>query len=163
MPKARFSSQEIVRTLLEHKVEFIVVGGVCAALQGAPITTFDLDIVHRRSAKNLTRLLAALRELDAHYREHRTRKIRPKLSHLSSPGHQLLETEYGPMDVLGSIEDELSYEDLLPDTFEFRSKGMKVRLLNLEKLVELKEKSHRDKDKAVLPILRRTLRAKRKP
>ena len=38
---------EILRTLSEYKVDFIVVGGVCAVLHGAPMTTFDL-----RSADN---------------------------------------------------------------------------------------------------------------
>ena len=37
---------EILRVLSHYQVDFIVVGGVCAVLQGAPITTFDLDMVH---------------------------------------------------------------------------------------------------------------------
>jgi hypothetical protein len=36
----------VLRTLSEHRVDFIVVGGVGAVLQGAPIMTFDLDVVH---------------------------------------------------------------------------------------------------------------------
>lgn len=35
---------EILRTLSEYKVDFIVVGGVCAVLHGAPMTTFDLPL-----------------------------------------------------------------------------------------------------------------------
>lgn len=34
--------------LAGHGVDFIVVGGVAAVLGGAPISTFDLDIVHAR-------------------------------------------------------------------------------------------------------------------
>ena len=34
----------IIEILAEHNTEFIVVGGVCAVIQGAPVTTFDLDI-----------------------------------------------------------------------------------------------------------------------
>jgi len=41
-------------------VETIVVGGVAAVLQGAPIATFDLDLVHRRSEENVARLQDAL-------------------------------------------------------------------------------------------------------
>jgi hypothetical protein len=43
----------ILRTLSDYKVDFIVVGGVCAVLHGAPLATFDLDVVHCRSADNL--------------------------------------------------------------------------------------------------------------
>jgi hypothetical protein len=36
---------DILRALTLHEVEFILVGGVAAILQGAPVATFDLDIV----------------------------------------------------------------------------------------------------------------------
>jgi hypothetical protein len=49
-PKPDFLA--ILQTLAHHKVEFIVVGGVCAVLQGAPISTFDLDLVHSRASDN---------------------------------------------------------------------------------------------------------------
>jgi len=46
--------------MVESGVDFIIVGGVSAVLQGAPVTTFDLDLVHSREAENITRLLSAL-------------------------------------------------------------------------------------------------------
>ena len=36
----------ILNALSVHDVEFIVVGGISAVLQGAPISTFDLVVVH---------------------------------------------------------------------------------------------------------------------
>ena len=39
---------EILKVLTVHSVDVIVVGGVSAVLHGAPVTTFDLDIVHAR-------------------------------------------------------------------------------------------------------------------
>ena len=66
MPASDFLA--IMRELHKHGVQFIVVGGVGAVLQGAPISTFDLDIVHSRETENVTRLLAALQGLDAYYR-----------------------------------------------------------------------------------------------
>lgn len=161
MGKPRFSARSILRGLVDHDVEFIVVGNVSAMLQGAPIATFDLDIVHRRVPENLHRLLAALEKLDAHYREHKTRKLRPKLSYLESPGHQLLSTQFGPLDVLGAIGENLTYDDLLPHIIEFRTADMRLKLLTLEKLIKLKEAAGREKDIAVLPVLRRALKAKR--
>ncbi|MGB8328982.1 MAG: hypothetical protein WCE62_02570 [Polyangiales bacterium] len=43
-------------------MEFIIVGGAAAVLHGAPITTEDLDIVHRRSPENVARLRTLLDE-----------------------------------------------------------------------------------------------------
>ena len=92
--------EDQLRVLHRHHVDFIVVGGVCAVLHGAPVDTFDLDIVHSRDTANLDRLLGALDELGAHYRR---RDLKPGRSHLQSPGHQLLDTRFGPLDVLGEI------------------------------------------------------------
>ena len=36
------SFREILELLNKHEVEYIVVGGVAAVIQGAPITTFDV-------------------------------------------------------------------------------------------------------------------------
>jgi predicted nucleotidyltransferase len=164
MTTPTFDLRAILEVLTRHRVDFIVVGGVSAVLQGAPINTFDLDLVHSRSPENLTRLLVALQELDAHYRDLAGRIIRPGLSHLESPGHQLLSGTAGPFDLLGTVGVDLGYEDLLENTIEMQVVGDgRVRVLTLAKVIELKEAAGREKDKAVLPILRRTLAEKSKP
>lgn len=53
MPTQSFDFRRILETLAKHGVEFIVVGGVCAVLHGAPVYTFDLDLVHSRTAENV--------------------------------------------------------------------------------------------------------------
>ena len=78
-------------------VEFV------AVLHGAPLATFDLDVVHSREPHNLARLLAALEELEAHYRIPGRQDMKPGPSHLASAGHQLLMTRFGPLDLLGTI------------------------------------------------------------
>jgi hypothetical protein len=45
-PSVRFV--DALEVLGRHRVRFIVVGGVAAVLGGAPVSTFDLDIVHDR-------------------------------------------------------------------------------------------------------------------
>ena len=55
---------DILNVLVRHEVEFIVVGGVAAILEGVPIATFDLDIVYRRTDdKRLARGLGDRRRL----------------------------------------------------------------------------------------------------
>ena len=155
-PKADFLA--ILRALTRHQVDFIVVGGVCAVLHGAPLSTFDLDLVHSRDPDNIHRLLAALETMHAYYRIQPEKKIRPDMSHLSSPGHQLLMTPFGPLDLLGVIGESRGYEDLLGHTVEMQlGRGVKARLLNLDTLIQIKEETAGEKDKAILPLLRRTL------
>lgn len=138
-------------------MEFIVVGMTAGVLRGAPVTTVDVDIVHRRIPENVARLLGVLAELDAVYR-HDPRRLRPNASHLLGPGHQLLTTTYGDLDCLGAIDQGKSYEDLLPQASEMSlGEGLSVRVLALSALIEMKERSARPKDLAVIPVLRATL------
>ena len=151
---------EILKVLTKHKVSFIVVGGVCVVLHGAPVTTFDLGLVHSRSSQNLASLISALNELDAFYRGRANQLLKPKRSHLSSPGHQLLMTNAGPLNLLGSIGADHIYKDLLEHTVELEAGGLHLRMLNLEKLIEIKKETITDKDKAMLPILQHILEEK---
>jgi len=153
---------EILRILSGHKVNFIVVGGICGVLHGAPVTTFDLDLVHSRSQDNLNRLISALEELDAYYRGRGDQRLKPGLSHLSSPGHQLLMTKFGPLDLLGAIGIGHSYDDLMKHTVVLEVGGLQVQVLDLETLIEVKKETISDKDKALIPILERTLQEKLK-
>lgn len=139
-----------------------MVGGVCAVLHGAPVTTFDLDIVHSRSRHNLTNLMAALKELDAYYRESKEKILKPKLSHLASTGHHLLITKSGPLDLLGTIGISHTYSDLLPLTVDLNVSKLQMRILELEALIKIKKETITEKDKIIIPILQRTLEEKMK-
>ncbi len=144
---------QILRILTGHGVNFIVVGGVSAAIQGAPYTTFDLDIVHARDAENIRRLLSALEELEAYYRTNPERRSKPDASHLSSLGHQRLTTRVGHLDMLGMIGWGHEYGDLLPNSVEMDvGEGVRVRVLDLETLIRTKEEVAAEKDHAVLPL-----------
>jgi hypothetical protein len=160
VPAARFL--EILRVLLNHRVEFVLVGGVAALLHGAPINTFDVDVVHSTEPENVDRLLCALDELDAVYRMQPDRRLRPDRSHLSSPGHQLTVTRFGPLDLLGAIGANRVFSSLAPLSSEMDlAPDVRVRVLNLEALIAVKEEAGSAKDLAVLPILRRTLKTAR--
>jgi len=153
----------ILRVLQQRQVEFVVVGGIGAVLQGAPITTFDLVVVHSLKPGNVERLSAALEELDAVYRAQPDRRMRPGRSHLESAGHQLLLTRYGPLDLLGEIGQSREFSYLADHCVDLDIGGCQpVRVLDLETLVQMKEETGRERDLAALPVLRRTLAEKRK-
>ena len=66
MPSRRESRQAgqaadlsaLLEGLCEADIEFIVVGGLSAVIQGAPVTTFDLDIVHRQTEENILKSIS---------------------------------------------------------------------------------------------------------
>ena len=150
------SFREILEQLNRHEVEYIVVGGVAAVIQGAPVTTFDLDTLVRVGEDNAERLSLVLDELDARYREHQS-TIKPTKEDILAGGHLLLLTRAGPLDLLGFIGDENRYEDLLPQSTEISMSIGTIRVLNLEELIRQKKRSDRPKDRAMLELLKGAL------
>ena len=151
------SFREILELLNKHEVEYIVVGGVAAVIQGAPITTFDLDALVRISDDNASRLSLALDELDARYREHQS-TIKPTKEDILAGGHLLLLTRAGPLDVLGFIGAKDRYEDLLHVSSEVAMTIGRLRVLDLEELIRQKKATDRLKDRAVIELLEKALR-----
>jgi hypothetical protein len=131
MPKPNFVA--ILQALVEHHVDFIVVGGVGAVLQGAPLATFDLDIIHSTEPRNVQRLDVALDALDGAPR--------------------------GCLNLLGAIGHGHPYSELIQKTIAVQiGEGVTVPVLKLATLISVKEETAGEKDRAVLPILRQTLR-----
>jgi len=148
----------LLEALTKADIEFILVGGLAAVAQGAPITTMDMDIVYRQSNDNIKKLLAFLKKVDAIHRRPDDKILKPQKRDLSGRGHALFTTRFGPLDVLAVIEEERGYDDLLPDTIEIEFRGQTVRMLSLKTLVELKQSSRDPKDRQKLPVLQETLR-----
>jgi len=89
--------------------------------------------------------------------------LRPTVSHLAASVHLNLLTRYGPVDLLATIGENFSFSDLLPHSDEMDiGEGIRVRVLNLETLISIKEHLASEKDLAMLPILRQTLLEMRK-
>ncbi len=153
----------LLRALLRHRVDFFVVGGVAAQLEGAPILTFDLDVLYDKTPENLDRLLAVLEELKAHYRDPAGRHIEPDMEKLKTFRTHLLLTELGALDVLSAIGNGLTYQDLAGRIVPYELGEMRVQVLELAAVIESKEQANRDKDRAVLPVLRQTLVMKTQP
>ena len=147
---------DLVNILAKHEVEFIIVGGMAAVLRGTPVNTFDLDVVYERSAPNIDRLLQALDELDAIVRDD-PRRLRLNASHLQSPGHKLMETNQGPLDLLGTIEETAGFPELVADSDWIDLGVARARVLSLERLIQIKQRLGRPKDQAMLPLLLATL------
>lgn len=153
----------IIRELYDAGVEFIVVGGMAAVLQRAPVLTEDLDIVHRRTPENVARLLAWLLAHGAYHRlDLAQRRLPPTESALLGHGHLNLQTALGKLDVLCELGEGEGYDEILSDTIELQSGPLPVRVLGLSRLIAVKARANRPKDRAVLPVLVATLDEQRR-
>jgi hypothetical protein len=155
------SLSSLLTTLRRNGVRFVLVGGVAAVVEGAPVSTFDLDIVPARDPRNVARLLEALGELDARYRVRPELRRKPTAELLAGEGHHLLMTRAGPLDVLGVIGKRRDFESLIRNARRRKLGEFFVWVLDLETQIAVKEKLGFAKDRAMLPTLRETLSIRR--
>ena len=158
--------EQITRLLEElcaSGVEFIVIGGAAGVLHGAPVTTMDLDIVHRQTPENIAKLLQVLLKLGAYFHPDLAhRRLSPREGDFAGQGHLNLQTNLGRLDVLCQLSERQGYDELLPHTEEFPHGDFRLRLLDLPTLIAVKSAVGRPKDRMVVPILIATLEERNK-
>ncbi|MBI4161017.1 MAG: hypothetical protein HY509_01055 [Acidobacteria bacterium] len=139
--------RELLGTLVRHRVEFLIVGGVAASMHGSARVTQDLDVVYARGESNLRRLVAALR------RRHPYPRGAPRGLPFSWDADTLrrglnftLRTDHGDLDLFGEIPGGGIYRDLLPHTLEVEVFGLRCRCLDLETLIRVKRAAGRPRD-----------------
>jgi predicted nucleotidyltransferase len=137
----------LLRILSEAGVEYIVIGGVAAAVHGAARATFDLDVVYRRTPDNVDRLVLALMPYHPYLRGAPPGlPFRWDAATIRRGLNFTLTTDVGDLDVLGEVVGGGSYEALLTSTTVVRAFGVDCRLLNLDRLIEVKRAAGRPKD-----------------
>jgi predicted nucleotidyltransferase len=146
--------QKLLRTLDDHHVEFILIGGLAARAHGSSRLTDDVDVSYARSAHNVRRLVAAL----APYKPY-LRGAPPGLPFEWSEATIMLglnftlTTTLGAIDLLGEIVGGGRYEALLPHTISIGIFGRDTRILDLPWLIHVKRAAGRPKDLEVIAEL----------
>jgi hypothetical protein len=161
-PQQELDADTILRALLEHEVEFVVIGGLAVGAHGYPRATKDVDVVPAPERENLRRLYAALSELDAQPME--IGDFRPEElpvpfapEGLDEGGNWTLRTVAGRVDVMQwvpGIED--GYAQLRPNAIEGEVPGVgRIRFAGYDDLVTMKRTAGRPEDELDLLRLER--------
>ena len=153
---ADFDGIAILAVLASHRVDFVVIGGWAAVAQGSPIPTRDVDVVPDNNRDNLTRLSAALTELDARIRngDEEPLPFGHDATSLAAAVFWNLTTKHGDLDLSFQPSGTQGYADLRRDAIAVTLRGTPVLLASLADIVRSKEAAGRDKDRRALPILR---------
>jgi hypothetical protein len=144
----------ILRRIIERKVDFVVIGGIAAVLQGASRATFDLDICFATDADNLEALGDALLELGA-----RLKGIAedvpfvPDAATLRRVQVLTLETDSGELDVLASPAGAPPYAQLAAGADRYDLGGFSVLVASVDDLIAMKQAAGRIKDLADVEAL----------
>jgi hypothetical protein len=157
---------EILEVLERHRVLYVVIGGLAAELRGSPYVTRDVDVTPARTRENFKRLAAALRELNA--------KLR--IPNMDEPMEVPLDersfeqgttwtyvTKHGNLDIALLPDGTRGYDDLRRSaTREKLTESLTIFVAALADVIRSKEAAGREKDRAVLPILRQVLERTRR-
>jgi hypothetical protein len=149
-----------VQVLVDADVEFVIIGGWSAIINGSRFMTDDLDICYSRKPENLRRLAQAL----APYHP-RLRGLPEGLpfiwdeSTLRNGAVFTLVTDLGDIDLLGEVNGLGSFDEVRAGSYVTEAFGRTVRTLDLKSLIQAKRAAGRNKDLTVIPELESLLEA----
>ena len=160
MPELEFRPEQLLSALEGHGVRSVLIGGFAAVIHGSPYITTDVDIVPETTTENLERLSAALHVMHARVwtaSEPEGVPFDHDAASLGSVGVWNLVTDFGRLDITLRPSGTDGYADVARDAVRLTILGTSVDVASLGDVVRSKEAADRDKDRLVLPVLRRIL------
>lgn len=152
----------ICRVLIEHDVQFVIIGGIAARLHATGHATVDVDICPSTDDANLARLASALLDLGARLRvsgEHGGVPFEPHADMLRQVELMTLITEHGPLDLCFTPDGfPEGYTSLSEHASVIEIAAVDVPVASLEDVVASKRAAGRPKDIVALPLLEARLR-----
>lgn len=156
---------DLLRTLCEARVEFVLIGGFAVGLQGYVRTTKDVDVVPRVTRENYGRLWDALESIDARpagVGDFAPAEMPAEFSLeglIEGGGNWIVYTTLGRIDLMPYVEDaegELPYEELREraDEVSLPEIGHPIWVASVEDLIAMKEHADRDLDRIDAAALR---------
>jgi len=144
-------------------VRFVLIGGLAAVINGSPFATEDVDVTPEHTEANLTRLSAALTELEARIAARDVPEGLP-FSHnaasLAGSAVWNLVTKFGHLDIAFAPDGTTGFDDLRRDAMNVDIAGMQIAVASLADIIRSKQAANRPKDQRVLPTLREVLAAR---
>ncbi len=131
-------AERILRSLAEHRVDYVLIGGLAVQTHGHVRTTNDADVIVAPDPANLDRLATALRALGA-------RVLNPGHEHAAIEAHLLpratiwqFDTDHGGVDVLHEVPGAAPYDELRRRALVVELGDLRVPVAGLDDLIRMK-------------------------
>ncbi len=143
--------RKLLGPLIDHGVDFVVIGGMAGVSHGSSYPSFDLDVAYSRDRVNVGRLVGALEEITV-----RLRGVPSDLPFaldartIENGANFTFITPHGDLDILGEVAGIGSFDELKASSIQKEISGVSVRVASLDDLIAMKRAANRDKDKLMV-------------
>jgi hypothetical protein len=147
--------ERILERVVQHRVDFVLVGGYAAMMHGVSLITRDVDVCTHFSRENLERLHGALADLHPYHVQ--TPQMMP---FVIPPGFEnrlrnlYIGTDWGRIDFLGDVLGVGDYETVRAQSIPVELPMGLVRMLSRQALIRAKSTLDRPRDKIAVMELR---------
>jgi hypothetical protein len=141
----------IARALADQNLDSVLIGNAAAAIQGSPVTTMDFDFMFRKTTGSLAKLKRLADDLDAVV-------MRPFYP-VSQLYRVTRDADGLQLDFMAKVDGIRSFEALRARATPVQFGSHTLLVATLADIIRSKEATGRPQDLAILPVLRRTLRA----
>jgi hypothetical protein len=136
-------------------LDAVMIGNAAAAINGAPVTTLDIDFVVEKNPENYQKLAVIAQDLNCQF-------IELKLAD-DNYMYRLVHKEMPlVIDILFSLAGIKNIAVLKKNAMVLKFGGHPLRIAALADIIRSKKAANRPKDQATLPILELTLNEKNK-
>lgn len=143
--------RQLLGPLIEHGVDFVLIGGQAGISHGSTYPSYDLDVVYARDRDNVARLVAALKEIGVRLRGAPSDlPFQLDARTIENGANFTFETPYGDLDVLADAAGMRSYAELKSGSVEREVFGHHVRVASIDHLIAMKRAAGRTKDKLMV-------------
>ena len=131
--------REFLKSLNDHKIRYLIIGGYAVGLHGYPRATGDLDVWVAIDADNVKQLTQALRSFGFDLPE-----VKPEL--FSKPG-AIIRMGIPPVRIeLHTSIDGVEFDECYRNRDVKKADGIKVSVIDFQNLIKNKKAAGRHKD-----------------
>ena len=142
----------VARALREQRLEAVLIGNSAAAVQGAPVTTMDIDFLIRKTPANITKLKRLATSLGA--------VVFTPFYPATGLFRLTRDEDSLQLDFMTAIHGVRSFNSLRSRAMEVDLDGERIWVAALVDIITSKRAAGRPRDRAVLDVLEATLRQK---
>ncbi len=152
-PDTPLDAERILRALAEHRVEYVLIGGLAVQTHGHVRTTNDADLIPSPEPANLERLAAALRSLDARVLNPGEEDTVVDAKMLPRAMIWQFASRDGGIDVMHEVPGGRPYAELSERALHVRLGDIDVPVVDLDDLIQMKLSRGRPTDLADVAAL----------